>query len=573
MEEPETHEKAMASDQAQEWAEAMKQEMDSLIQHQTWELIPKTEVKPGYRPLKGKWVYKIKRGVNNQITCFKARWVAKGYLQQAGIDFDQTFVAVVKPMAFRALFAIAAFYNLDIEQMDVKTEFLHGIIDQLLYVEVPRGYEQEWKDQICRLRRALYGLKQSPRLWYERLSNFLLTKLGLHRLHADHSIFVTPQGVQGPIVTTFVDDLNIFTPAGSGIMKRVKEELAAAFDIVDMGPLAFYVGLKVTRDRERKTIKLSQPGYIEKLFDRHGMLKAKTVKIPMRETPLLPYEKPVTSIKKTKYAAKIGSIMYEMVETRIDIAFATSMVSRFTKNPGPDHFSAVDQILRYLAGSQDRGITFGGESELRLVGYSDSDWAGDHADRKSTSGFVFTLNGGPISYGSKKQAVVALSSTEAEYVALSLAAREATWLRLLLTELGLLQPDQQFAEIRAHESNKCVDAISRPDIQYERPDSGGDIAQQQKRAEISDLSDTVQPPPVPITLKGDNQSSIALSNNPILHTRTKHIDIQHHYIRDEVTSGRINLVYTPTELMLADGLTKPLSSVKFLNFIREMHME
>lgn len=163
-------------------------------------------------------------------------------------------------------------------------------------------------------------------------------------------------------------------------------------------------------------------------------------------------------------------------------------------------------------------------------------------------------------------------------MALSLAAQEATWLQLLLTELGLLQPDQQFAEIRVHESNKCVDAILPPAKQYQKPDNGGEIAHEQKSisqkgAAIPDLLDTTQSSSTPITLKGDNQSSIALAKNPVLHTRTKHIDIQHHYIRDEVTSGRINLVYTSTELMLADGLTKPLSSVKFLNFIREMHME
>ena len=155
--------------------------------------------------------------------------------------------------------------------------------------------------------------------------------------------------------------------------------------------------------------------------------------------------------------------MYAMAETLIDIAFATPMISRFAKNSEPDHFSAVDQILRYLAGSQDRGIAFGGEPELRLVGFSDSEWAGDHADRNSTSRFVFTLNGGLISYGSKNQAVITWSSTEAKYVALISAAREATWLRLLLTELGLLDLDQQFAEIRVHKSNQCIGAILPPD--------------------------------------------------------------------------------------------------------------
>lgn len=164
LEEPKTYEKAIASDQAEEWAKAMKQKIDSLVQHRTWDLIPRTDVEPDYQPLKGNWVYKIKRGVDNQITRFKARWVVKGYLQQAGIDFDQTFAAVVKPMTSQALFAIAAFYNLDIKQIDVKTAFLHSIIDQLLYVEVPCGYEQQWTDQVCRLKKVLCGLKQSPRL-------------------------------------------------------------------------------------------------------------------------------------------------------------------------------------------------------------------------------------------------------------------------------------------------------------------------------------------------------------------------------------------------------------------------
>ncbi len=252
------------------------------------------------------------------------------------------------------------------------------------------------------MKKVLYSLKQSPRLWYKRLAEFLFTKLGLYQLYVDHSIFVTSQGVQGPIITTFIDDFHIFALVGSGIIKQIKGKLASAFDMVDMEPLVFYIRLKVTRNCKKKIIQLSQPGYIEKLLDQYGMLKAKTAKTPMRETSLLPYEKPVSSNKKTKYAAKIGSIMYAIVETQINIAFATSMVSRFAKNPGPDHFSAVDQILRYLAGSPERGITFGVESKLNLIGYSDSDWAGDHADRKSISGFIFTFNGGLMSYGLKK---------------------------------------------------------------------------------------------------------------------------------------------------------------------------
>ena len=300
------------------------------------------------------------------------------------------------------------------------------------------------------------------------------------------------------------------------------------------------------------------------------MCKVKTAKVPMRDTILLSSDTLISELEKAKYSAKVGSIMYAMVETRIDIAFAISMVSRFANNPSSEHFHAIDQILRYLAGSQDRGITFGGKEKLKLVGYSDSDWAGDRADRKSTSGFVFTLNGGPVSYASKKQAVVALSSTEAEYVALSLAAREATWLRLLLTELGLLTPSDQFAEIHIHEHNKYAEAILSPDSML-HPAPIPDQIQPLPMDQIQPLSTNKDLSSIEI--KGDNQSSIALAKNPVLHTRTKHIDIQHHYIRDEVSSGRISLIYTPTEKMLADGLTKPLSHVKFLNFIRQLRME
>ena len=222
--------------------------------------------------------------------------------------------------------------------------------------------------------------------------------------------------------------------------------------------------------------------------------------------------------------------MFAMIETRPDIAFATSAVSRHSKNPSRTHMEAAKHILRYLSATKDRGITFGG-GDLTIQGYSDSDWAGDKEERKSTSGYVFMLNNGPISWCSKRQTTVALSSTEAEYMALTLAAKEATWLRLLMTELGLMTIDNE-----------------SPTVNVLRGE--GTIA-----------------------LKGDNQSAIALANNPVLHARTKHIDIQHHFIRNEVLEGRIDLTYVSTEDMIADGLTKPLTHVKFFSFVRQLHMD
>ena len=297
----------------------------------------------------------------------------------------------------------------------------------------------------------------------------------------------------------------------------------------------------------------------------------------MQETALLPSDTPTSDLEKAKYSAQVWSIIYAMVGTRIDIAFATFMVSRFVKNPSLGYFNAINQILRYLAGNWEKSITFGRKKELKLVGYYDSDWAGDHADQKSTSGFVFILNGGLISYASKKQAVLSLLSTEAEYVALSLAAWEATWLRLLLIELGLLTPSKQFAEIHVSKNNKCVEEIL-PTSAWDQDKPIPDVWDQDKP--IADAWDQDKPVPdeliskkVPITIKEDNQSSISLANNPVLHMQIKHINIQYYYIRNEVTSGRINLMYTPTREMLADGLTKPLSHIKFLNFIRQMRME
>ena len=552
VEEPESYNRAMQCPHASQWAQAMKEEIDSLHENKTWVLIPKNEMESGHRPLGGKWVYKVKRDVEGKVSRFKARWVIKGYLQQFGVDFDQTYASVVKPMAFRTLFALAAFFDLDIDQMDVKTAFLYGLIDQLIYMEIPKGTETEaTKNMVCKLLKAIYGLKQSPRLWYERFSAFLLEKLGLKRIHADHSIFVSGAGLKGPVLSVFVDDIKIMAPKDSGIIKRVKAELTAAFSMSDMGPISFYLGLRIDRDRKQRTIKLSQPAYIEKVLERFHLDKANPVNTPMKESvPLSQREEAEASPpEKERYQGMTGSIMFSMVETRPDIAFATSLVSRFAKNPSHQHTEAVKTILKYLKGSKHRGITYGGDEELKIEGYSDSDWAGDKDSRKSTSGFIFMLNGGPISWCSKRQLTVALSSTEAEYIALTLAAKEATWLRLLLTELGVLEADQQHAEIKVSNKNSCVQAINR-DLNSLKPSDGDPT----------------------VSLKGDNQGSLALAHNPVFHARTKHIDIQHHYIRDEVEAKRIELTYMPTGEMIADGLTKALTHAKFHTFVEQMQM-
>lgn len=253
--------------------------------------------------------------------------------------------------------------------MDVKTAFLYGLIDQLIYVEIPKGPETEAnKNMVCRLLKALYGLKQSPRLWYERPSGILLEKLGLVHIHADHSIFITKAGVNGLIVSTFVDDIMIMRAKGSGMITRVKAELNAAFSMIDMGPISLYLGLKVLRDREKRTIKLSQPAYIDKVLEKFHVDKANAVSTPMKEAaPLVQRtEGEASNSEIERYQGMIESLMFSMVETRPDIAFAVSVVSRFSKNLSHQHTEAVKTILRYLKESRDRGITYGGKENLLI---------------------------------------------------------------------------------------------------------------------------------------------------------------------------------------------------------------
>ena len=485
------------------------------------------------------------------IARFKARWVMRDHLQQFGINFDQMFAAVVKPMAFRVLFAIAPYYDLDIDQMDVKMAFLFGMIDQMVYVQMPKDSETTAnKGMVCKLLKALYGLKQAPRLWYKRLSKLLLEKLGLKRINSDHNIFVSQSGINEPIVSTFVDDIKLMGVKGSGHIEMVKRELAAAFERVDMGAISFCLGLKVERDWQKKTLKLSQPAYIDKILSKYYLDFAKPCNTPMKEAILLPNEGPeATKAEQERYQGMIRSMIFSMVETRPDITFATLVVSRFANNPSRQHTEAVKTIMRYLKATRTLVITYGKEEggDLIIKGYSDSDWAGDHATRKSTSGFFFMLNGGPVSWCSKRQATVALSSTEAEYLALTLAAKVATWMRLLLTEVGLLDEEGQYAEIKVIQGSKETEQIKADPERQEEEVPSSPLISNATQAPKDDL--LLSPTPLssfsqasnslsnsslasndltPLSLKGDNQKSIALADNPVSHARTKHIDIQHH---------------------------------------------
>jgi len=508
--EPKNLQQAKVSTTWAKWVDAMKIELESIHSNKTWTLVPR----PGNRRvLGGKWVYKLKRGPNGEILRHKARWVVRGFEQEYGIDYNETFASVVKPMSYKALFAITAALDLEIHQMDVKTAFLYGNIDEEIYVEQPHELN-DGTDRVCRLNKALYGLKQSPRIWYNTLAAFLM-ELGFSPLAADLGVFS-----KGNVyIAIYVDDILIAGPDLDEI-NQLKAWLTKRFEMTDLGEISFYLGMEIKRHRPTKTLRLSQRAYLAKILDNLKMQDCKPVATPMDLSKLTPAEKEYASSEADRqwYAGAIGSLMYLMLGTRPDIAFAVSCLSRFMSNPTSAHITAVKRVCRYLKGTQDLELVFRGDL-CPLSGYTDADWAGDTATRRSTSGYIFNLGSGAISWSSKRQPVVALSSCESEYMGETQATKEAIWLRRLLA--GLLGHEEPMATV----------------------------------------------------IFGDNQGAIALAKNPQFHARTKHIDIQHHFVREKQAEGEVDVQYTPTERQIADGLTKALPKDVFEAFRKALGLE
>jgi hypothetical protein len=515
--EPRSYKEAMESDEGK-WHQAMESEMRSHAENNTWELMP---YETGMRVLKGKWVYKIKKDSQGKVTRYKARWVVKGYEQRYGIDYEETFAGVAKAMALKVLWAFAAQYDLEVEQMDAITAFIQGEVSEEIYVEQPTGFEAGGEPKVCRLKRALYGLKQSARLWQEKLSR-VLQSLGYYPISADHCIYRNTE--TGIVIATYVDDFLIFGPRKDQI-DMLKAKLHEVLKIEDLGPCEQFLGIRVIRDRQARTIHLVQDQYIEKVLKAFQMENSKPMSTPIAAglVPLLvlsTLEASTSDIR--EYQSAIGSLMYALTQTRPDLAYAVSKLSRYSHNPGENHWKAVRHVFKYLSGTRTLGITYKctGSERLDFHGYSDSDHGSCVDTRQSTSGYVFFMAGGPVSWKSSRQHSVTLSSTESEYYGLTNAAKEASWLRLLLSDLGYSQSDI-----------------------------------------------------LPTQLYGDNIPSLQLAENPEHHQRSKHIDIQWHFIRNEVRDKKVALSYVSTENMAADGLTKILGTIAHSRFVKLLGME
>jgi transposase InsO family protein len=500
--EPKTLAEALARPDATKWRAAVDEELQSLVKNGVYELV---DLPPGRTALACKYVFKIKHNADGTVERYKARLVAKGYTQVAGIDYGETFAPVVKYATIRVLLALAAAQELELQHMDVKTAFLNGELEEEIYMVPPEGVLDEGEHgKVWRLHKALYGLKQSPRMWNKKLDDFMAAR-SFRRCEADPSVYVKA----GAIVAVYVDDLIICGPMRA--VADIKAELGAAFEMKDLGAVHWLLGIEVQRDG--RVVRLNHAKYIAELLATFRMADCKPASTPMAIDMLTADMCPRTDDERramagVPYASAVGSLMYVMVATRPDLAAAVSVVSRYMANPGPAHWTAVKRILRYLRGTADWELRLSGDDtgSVVLSGYCDADWAGDKDRRRSVTGYAFTLGTGAVTWSSKAQHTVALSSTEAEYMAASHAAREALWLRELLRELG---HEQATTEI------KC-----------------------------------------------DNQGAIALVKNPVHHQRTKHIDVQHHFIRELHERAVIALAYCETARMAADIMTKALGRDK-----------
>ena len=443
-EDPESYEEAIASADRDEWLAAMDSEMESITSVGTFELVRAPRDR---KPIGCKWVYRIKRTASGEISRYKARLVAQGFAQKPGVDFTETFAPVAKTDSIRLLLAFAAANNFEIHQVDVKSAFLNGKLEETIYMRQPKGFTAKGKeDWVWQLNQTLYGLRQSGRVWYKKLRDALL-ELGFKPSAADPCVFIRSHDGNLSIVFTHVDDLGIICNSVSVIV-QLKGELAQYFPISDLGEVHHLLGIKITRDREKRTIALSQEQYILDLLRKFGFDNVNPVRTPLdtsiRLSKNMPTSKTAPSQHENRdfpYQSIVGSLMHAAVMTRPDIAHAVQQVAQFMSDPQPAHCTAVKRILRYLRGTASYQLTFGPSQDSRVTAYCDADFANNPDTRRSISGFAFIFNGGCFAWSSKKQTCVSLSTAEAEYISAVHAAKSATWLRTLLRELGLIDND------------------------------------------------------------------------------------------------------------------------------------
>ena len=497
-----------------EWRAAMDCELEALEENKTWSIV---SLPIGKHLVGCKWVYKIKHKANGTIERYKARLVAKGYTQREGIDYVDTFSPVAKLVTVKLLLAIAAVKGWHLSQLDVNNAFLHGDLNEEVYMKLPPGYNRKGEslpsNAVCLLHKSLYGLKQASRQWFSKFSTAIMG-LGFSQSPSDHSLFI--KNVDGLFIAllVYVDDV-IIASNNQGAIADLKSELNKLFKLKDLGDVKYFLGLEIAKSSTG--ICVSQRKYVLDLLSDFGYLGCKAASTPMEANVKLSMDEGVDLPDVSLYRRLLGKLLY-LTLTRPDISYAVGRLSQFISRPKLPHLHAAQRILRYLKGNPGMGLFFPSNSELRLMAYTDSDWARCPDSRRSVTGFCVFLGNSLVSWKSKKQHIVSRSSAEAEYRAMANTSCEITWLLALLKDFGI------------------------------------------------DHS-------APALLFCDNQSALHIAENPVFHERTKHIEIDCHLVRDKVQSGVLKPMFVSTEHQLADVLTKALHPSSFKLLIGKMGLK
>ena len=501
---PLTRAEALASPEADRWAAAIADEWASLIGMGTW---TECAAPPGMRTIGVKWVFDLKTDSSGKIVRYKARLVAKGYSQVQGRDYTELFAPVSKYSTMRLLAALATHNDWHVHQLDVKTAFLHGTVEEELYIAAPEGYPVR-PGCALRLNKSLYGLKQASRNWWKKL-DALLVSLGGVASSADPCLYTIRRDGKVLYVLVYVDDCQLVS-GDLALLTSVKQQLLDTFTMTDLGESTRFLGIDITRDKVAGTMKLSQAASITALAETYGQVDSKPHYLPLPPGTVL--EKSTTAGGTGGAAGTypmpelVGSLNYIAQTTRPDITFAVGALGRHTSSPTSEHWRAALHVLSYLYTTRHVGITFHRAlvpgARFAVMGLCDADYGGDPASRRSTTGYVFRGAGGAITWSSKLQPTVAASTTEAEYMAAAAAAKEGLWLRKALYDLGV-----------PHSS---------------------------------------------MVIGCDNQAALAHIKNPIVSLRAKHVEIHHHFLRERVEMGQLQYYYVRSEDNAADVLTKPL---------------
>lgn len=483
--------------------------MDNLKAHGTYDLV----VKPHDAHVIGsKLVFHRKRNAEGEVTQRKVRVVAQGFAQIPGLDFNDTFAPVAKPSSLRLMISLATRFGWPMIQLDVKSAYLNGELDQEIYMRQPPGTAAPGEEHlVCRLKKSLYGLKQAGRAWYQMYRE-AMTDLGMTRSEADHACFWQHEGESLAMVGTIVDDMLITgTP---DLVERFRAGIKTRFMVTEAGEVAWLLGIEVVRDLAGGTVRIAQRTAIDSVVRALHLEGATPVSTPIAVGGTLDRSQcPTTAaaiadMANVPYKQGVGMCMYIAVTSRPDIAHAVHRLAKYMANPGRAHWKALKRLVRYLLGTRELWLVYGRDNS-GLAGFTDADWGTSDDSRHSVCGYVYTFDGGAISWSAKQQSVVALSSTEAEYVGITHAAKEAIWLRSLLTDL--VHPDFANHAVR---------------------------------------------------LYSDNKGAMDLARNNAFHARTKHIAIRYHFIREAVEKGEVDLGYRRTEDMPADIFTKPLAHAR-----------